>query len=554
VRPRDFYILATLAFGALTEALHGLVGGAPVDFVVLDTIGGLAFVAAGAVAWRRRPEVRTGSLLTLCGAIWFAGGYQLMPLPPAIPELGFALSGLYDLPLAYLLLTFPAESLVGLRGLGVGTLGLALLGRGLGRILLLPHPFTPFGSEAGFEAVESTTNWLVAGAALFVAIIAIARWSAARSLVRRLGWPVLAAGVLAMSLSALDAAETATGSLLLEFGAGPLATVVGWAPYVARALIPVGFLIGAIRLRRKRLPVAEVALRTGGTSTMTLQRALSSTTGDPDLVIVRWSGAAGAYLDSEGRPVTLPAPGDPARVATYIDDDGKPYAAVVHDALLAEERSILDSLRSAAHQALRGEDLRAAVGKVGETADLPQGDVTLLFSDIEGSTRHLQRLGLRYADALEQLRSIIREAVHEHGGQDVEVVGDEFFAAFGSPAAAARAAVAVQRRIKDRPWSDGVPIAVRIGLHRGNPTLTAGGYVGLDVHRAARIMSAANGGQILASEEVGGIAAAEASAQIRVRRLGPHRFRGLDEPIDVALLEASDAESSSAPIRAEPVE
>lgn len=178
--------------------------------------------------------------------------------------------------------------------------------------------------------------------------------------------------------------------------------------------------------------------------------------------------------------------------------------------------------------------------------------MTLLFSDIEGSTAHLQRLGLRYADALEQHRSIIRGALREHNGSEVDAVGDEFFAVFESSSDAARAAIAIQRGIHGHQWADDVPIAVRIGLHRGSPDLTATGYIGLDVHRAARIMSAANGGQILASEEVAVVVEADASSEIRVRRLGSHSLRGVAEPIHVALLEVSDVESSAVPIRAQP--
>ena len=269
-------------------------------------------------------------------------------------------------------------------------------------------------------------------------------------------------------------------------------------------------------------------------------------------VIFIASGAVAWRRRPEVRTGLLLAPGDSARAVTYIDDDGRPYAAVVHDALLGEERSIVATLRSAARQALRGEDLRDAVRSRGDTSNLPRGDVTLLFSDIEGSTAHLQRLGLRYADVLEQLRSIIREAIREHGGSEVDAVGDEFFAAFESSSAAVRAAIAIQRRIQSHPWADEVPILVRIGLHRGSPALTATGYIGLDVHRAARIMSAANGGQILASKEVAAVVAADASSEIRVRRLGSHSLRGVAEPIDVALLEVPDVDSPAVPIRAQP--
>jgi class 3 adenylate cyclase len=542
-------VLAALAFAALTELLHWSFG-APLDFLILDTLGGITFVAAGAIAWRRRSDVRTGPLLTLSGILWFAGGYQLMPLDPPIPQLGFAIAGLYDVPLAYLLLTFPAERLVGVRRVAVGAVAVGWLGRAAGRLLWGPHPLAPFASRPAFESVESAANWLIVVGAMFVAAVALRRWAQALPFMRRIGWPILAAGVLAMGITAFDASEFASGPILPEFEE-PFATVVGWAPFIARALIPFGYLISTLRLRGRRLPVAEVALEAGGTSAVALERALSAALGDPELTVLRWSAAAGEYLNGEGRAITVPGPDDPARAVTYIDDDGRPYAAVIHDALLVEERSIVATLRSAARQALVGEDLRAAVGNRSNAGNLPRGDVTLLFSDIEGSTAHLQRLGLRYTDVLEQHRSIIRKAIGEQGGTEVESVGDEFFAAFVSPSAAARAAVAIQRGLRSHPWTGGTPITVRIGLHRGSPTLTPGGYVGLDVHRASRIMSAANGGQILASDAVAAAVLNDPSSHMVVRPLGPHAFRGLAEPIDVALIEMADEVQPTVPIRAQ---
>ena len=143
---RTVSVLAALAFAALTAGIGWSVG-APIDFLVIDTTLGVIFIASGAVAWRRRPEVRTGPLLTLAGALWFAGSYTPMPIGP-LSALGFALTGLYDLPLAYLLLTFPAERLAGVRRLAVGALGLGLLVRSAGRLLLTDPPRLSIRSSA----------------------------------------------------------------------------------------------------------------------------------------------------------------------------------------------------------------------------------------------------------------------------------------------------------------------------------------------------------------------------------------------------------------------
>src|SRR5436190_7446114 len=118
-------------------------------------------------------------------------------------------------------------------------------------------------------------------------------------------------------------------------------------------------------------------------------------------------------------------------------------------------------------------------------AALPSGTVTLLFSDIEGSTRLLRRTGETYAALLEGHRTLLREAFERHGGRVVGAEGDEFFVAFDSAAAAAAAAADGQRALAGHDWPDGNEIRVRMGLHSGEPRPVDGNYVGLDVHQAA---------------------------------------------------------------------
>jgi len=120
--------------------------------------------------------------------------------------------------------------------------------------------------------------------------------------------------------------------------------------------------------------------------------------------------------------------------------------------------------------------------------DLPSGTVTLLFTDIEGSTRLLQELGTDYREALDEHRRVIRNAFETRGGVEVDTQGDAFFVAFP----AARDAVDAAREAQQALASG--PIRVRMGIHTGEPERTGSGYVGMDVHRAARIASAAHGG------------------------------------------------------------
>ncbi|MEA2486225.1 MAG: hypothetical protein QOD46_1336, partial [Actinomycetota bacterium] len=162
-------------------------------------------------------------------------------------------------------------------------------------------------------------------------------------------------------------------------------------------------------------------------------------------------------------------------------------------------------------------------------SELPTGIVTVLFSDIEGSTRMLQRLGDRYGELLEEHQRLLRAAFAANDGHEVGTQGDAFFIAFGSARDAIEAAVAAQRALRDHPWREGEAIAVRMGLHTGTPTRVADDYWGLDIHRAARICSAAHGGQVLVSEETHR-AAGEGQLDVEFWDLGPHRLKDLKDP------------------------
>src|SRR5579884_2536158 len=133
-------------------------------------------------------------------------------------------------------------------------------------------------------------------------------------------------------------------------------------------------------------------------------------------------------------------------------------------------------------------------------ADLPTGTVTLLFTDMEGSTRLLHQLGERYATVLAECRQLMRTAFAEWHGQEVDTQGDAFFGVFARATDAVSAAVAIQRALAAHAWPQDAVVHVRVGMHTGEPHLSTEGYVGLDVHHAARIMSAGHGGQILLSQ------------------------------------------------------
>jgi predicted ATPase/class 3 adenylate cyclase len=162
--------------------------------------------------------------------------------------------------------------------------------------------------------------------------------------------------------------------------------------------------------------------------------------------------------------------------------------------------------------------------------ELPTGTVTFLFTDIEGSTGLLQALGDGYATVLDEHAAIIRRAVADGGGVEVSTHGDAVFAVFASPAGAARAAVAAQRALAAHDWSPAPPLRVRMGLHTGEGTLGGDDYVGLDVHRAARVADAAHGGQVLVSDATRALVQAALPAGASLRDLGPHQLRGIAGP------------------------
>jgi predicted ATPase/class 3 adenylate cyclase len=170
--------------------------------------------------------------------------------------------------------------------------------------------------------------------------------------------------------------------------------------------------------------------------------------------------------------------------------------------------------------------------------ELPRGTVTLLFTDIEGSTRLVQELGDEYATLLEEHHRRVREGVATHGGVEVDVQGDGFLIAFERADDAVAAAIGIQRALADLER-----IRVRSGIHTGQPRHSGSGYVGVDVHRAARISGAGHGGQILISQTTRDLVEAE------VRDLGEHRLKDLGHPQRIYQVLAPGLEADFPPPR-----
>ena len=182
--------------------------------------------------------------------------------------------------------------------------------------------------------------------------------------------------------------------------------------------------------------------------------------------------------------------------------------------------------------------------------NLPTGTVTFLFTDIEGSTILLQELGDRYPELLAEQREILRQAFSQHNGSEVDTQGDAFFYAFPRATDAVLAAVAAQEAISRREWPADVQLRVRMGLHTGE-TLEIGpeGYVGMDVHRAARIAHAGHGGQILLSASTTALVEHDLPGELQLKDLGEHRLKDLRHPLHLFQLRSEELPSEFPPLR-----
>ncbi len=181
---------------------------------------------------------------------------------------------------------------------------------------------------------------------------------------------------------------------------------------------------------------------------------------------------------------------------------------------------------------------------------LPTGTVTFLFTDIEGSTTLLQRLGDRwYAEVLAEHQRLLRDAFAKGNGHEIDTQGDAFLVAFSRAREALAAAVAAQETLIKHPWPDGASLRVRMGLHTGEPLSGGTGYVGIDVHRAARIAAAGHGGQILLSDVTHGLVARDLPEGVGLRDLGEHRLKDLAHPHHLFQALATDLPDNYPPLR-----
>ena len=181
------------------------------------------------------------------------------------------------------------------------------------------------------------------------------------------------------------------------------------------------------------------------------------------------------------------------------------------------------------------------------------GTFTFLFTDIEGSTALLGRVGQGvYARVLAGHHAIVRSGLAGHGGREVDTQGDAFFAVFSSPAACVAAVIHMQRALGAHAWPGGEHVRVRMGVHTGQASQTATGLVGLDVHRAARVAAAGHGGQVLVSQASAALVRGGLPPGAALRDLGVHRLKDLDQPVRIFQLEAVGLQGEFPPLRTVP--
>lgn len=559
--------LVGAAGGLAIAALAGLVSlraGAPALVIVQDHVVGVAYIIAGAIAWHRRPENRTGLLLLVVGYTWYIPDFESASAP-SVAALAFANRRWVNALSAYLLLAFPSGRLETMRHrVVIGLLMALTVINAPARLLLVEripadldhvdrvaalgcdcsNPFAVTSAPTLFARIESVSEMLSAAGGVLVIILVILRLTTATAPKRRILRPVLIGALVGGAVFVFNILQPWLGTDPALVGA------LRWLLSLARAAVPIGFLVVLLKMKMDKAAVADLVVKLSGQRSLgSLQNSIVSALRDPAVKLGYWSPAAANYVDATGKAVTMPKPGS-GLSATFVDGATEPLGAIIHDAVLDDDKELLDAVSAAFAMAVDRDRLASSVrAQTAEARQLPRGPVTFLYTDVEGSTPLLARLGNRYADILSEKRRLIRTIVREEGGVEIDSRADEFFGVFPQTGNPLGAALKIQRRFRDHAWPDGIAVRVRIGLHSGQPQMTDEGYVGLDVHRANRIGSAGHGGQILLSnaarEQIDLLLPLDANVQC----LGEFRLKGLTGMEVIWQLTVPDLPSTFPPLR-----
>ncbi len=358
-------LLASLAYLAINEA-------SPLRIAINGIVCG-TFIATGILAWARRPANRTGRVMVATGLLLVLDPLQDGAIPSLTP-VGLVATTLSDILLGYLILAFPWGTLrSNVDRVFLAVSAIALLSANLAALAGFdPRAFggdydnpyllirDPALAEVAVSASRLTSIVVLIG---FLAIFA-ARWARASGLARRTYSPVLIPStvlVVAIMVSTILSAFPVPDDLSL---------VAGVTQAIARAFIPVGFLVGLLRTRMARSAIADLVVELGETpAPARLRDALANALGDPGLTVAYWSPADGVYLAADGAPAELPLEGS-SRAVTFLERDGEPIAAILHDPALLEDPGLVASVASAMRLSVENERLQAEVeAQLGEVRE-----------------------------------------------------------------------------------------------------------------------------------------------------------------------------------------
>jgi class 3 adenylate cyclase len=549
--------LATAVIGVVLPWVGPLRPGVGWGSIVVQILAGLTMLGAGLIAWTRQPA---NTIWRLMVASYFAGFiWELSFIPSSVFwTLSLLLANLGQAIFAHLLLAFPsgrlrspAERLLVsfIYAYAVGTPLLEMLFSKPSYVCSGYCPQNLLVVWPNNDVADAIGRFGGLGVPLVGALLAFLvwlHWRRASAPARSVLQPVVVALPFFFVSTSLGYPADSLGiDIISSLVRSPVWRLTDF-------ILPVAFLLGVLRLRATRAAVASAVLEIGALPTLTrLQEVLRARLGDPKLEVLRWSEAQGAFIDQDGRATSSPT-GAGNQTLTVLERDGEPAAAVRHDAAISEEPALTDTIRAAARMALDATELQDELrARGGQAGGLPTGEVTFLFGDIQGSTPLLESLGAQYAGVLAELRRIASEVADRHTGRLVDARADEVFLVFQHAPDAVGSAVELTARLSAMTWPGNASVRVRIGLHTGSPALTRSGYVGLDVHRAARIMALAHGGQILASEAT--VASFDRKGKITIRALGRYALRGVSEPLSIVEMAEADREHHFPPPRGDRV-
>ncbi|HYI23574.1 MAG TPA: histidine kinase [Candidatus Limnocylindrales bacterium] len=426
-----------IGFAVVTLLVH-IDQGAPLQFLILETTLGALFLIAGFVAWERRPEVLTGPLLTLSGVIWFAGGYAATALEPQA-SIAWGFERYYDPILAFLALSFPGRRLVSpaarlLVGGLVVTFAIRTAFRFAFACACAPAPLDALAHESVLIAAEAATSAVIVVLSLGVAVLCVRRVATASPAAKPILRPVATAGILAALSAAYDAAELSFGIVTgqpLNALPDPWSEVVSWSIFVAVAMVPLGFMLGALRLHLRHGAIAPLALELDkGSDAAGLERALRSALGDPSLSLLLKDHDADVWRSSSGATTVVPLQ-TPGRTVTLLESNGEAIAAIEHDEALAEDPGLVAAATAVLRLAVENErlaaDLRKQLDEVrasrARLVDTAQAERTRIERDLhDGAQQRLVSVAMMLQEALGEAR---RESPHSPFVQRLDDTSDE---------------------------------------------------------------------------------------------------------------------------------